>query len=226
MTDQAVRRRKSRNAAGNASGMKKLRQKTLLGSVTSEAGSPPTRLRASITTSGKPHSPRKTKKRHASDSSELPDIRLEPVTPAKPEERDRSQSPVPSRIKRRRMLVVKSDSNGEDTQSSSSKVVSAPRRRKLRGHALAVPESSEESFDQRHSVDKAKNQERVSEDDLSDEVDKHCTSPIALLEWYSHIPDQGIIKSRLRTRNKKTVFQRNLERLKRKKAVLIHTRFS
>lgn len=215
----AAQRRKNRGASGNVSGVKKLRQKTLLGSLISEAGSPPTRSQASIITSGKLHSPRK---RHVSDSSELSDIRLEPVTPtAKPKEGDRSESPMPSRIKRRRVLLVQSDSDGEGTQSSSSKVVSVPRRRRPRRHAPAAPESSEES-----SVDKAKNEELVSEDDLSDEVDKHRTSPITLLELYSHIPDQGIIESRLRTRNKKTVFQRNLERLKRKKAVLIHTRFS
>jgi len=188
MIDHAIHRRKSRDVSGNASGMKKLRQKTLLGSLTSEAGSPPTRPRASINTSGNPHSPRKTRKRHVSDSSERPDTRLEPVTStAKPEEGDRSESPMPSRIKRRRMLVVKSDNDGEDTPSSSSKVVSALRRRRPRGRALAAPESSEESSDQRLSVDKAKNEELISGDDLSDEVDEHCTFSIALLELYSHI---------------------------------------
>ena len=183
MTDHVVHKRKSRNVSGNVSGVKKLRQKTLLGSLTSEAGSPPLRSRTSITTSAKLHSPRKM---HGSDSSEVSDIRLEPVTPtAKPKEGDRSESPIPSRIKRRRVLLVKNDSDGEGTQSSSSKVVSMPRRRRPRRHALAALESSEESSDQRHSVDKAKNEELVSEDYLSDEVDKHCTSPITLLGLYS-----------------------------------------
>jgi len=178
MTDHAVHKRKCRNVSGNVSGVKKLRQKTLLGSLTSEASSSSIR----ITTSGKLHSPRK---RHVSDSSEVSDIRLEPVTPtAKPKEGDRSESPMPSRIKRRRVLLVKSDSDGEGTQSSSSKVVSAPRRRRPRRHPLAALESSEESSDQRHFVDNTKNEELVSADDLSDEVDKHCRSPITLLGLY------------------------------------------
>jgi len=196
MTDRTSHRKKERgasgNASGNASGMKKLRQKTLLGFTASEASPSLTRPHISSTVSPKNlNSPRKTKRRHVSDSSGLSDvttIRLETAAPTpKPEEGgDRSESPMPSHAKRRRMFVVESGSDGEETQSSSSEVVSVPRRRRLRRHVLAASESSEESSDQRHSVDERKNQELVSEDDLSNEVDKQCTSPIALLGSYNY----------------------------------------
>jgi len=196
MTDRTSHRKKKKrgasgNASGNASGMKKLRQKTLLGFTASEASPSLTRLHISSTVSPKKlNSPRKTKRRRVSDSSGLSDvttIRLEPAAPTpKPEEGDRSESPMPSHAKRRRMFVVESGSDGEETQSSSSEVVSVPRRRRLRRHVLAASESSEESS---HSVDERKNQELVSEDDLSNEVDKHCTSPIALLGSYNYTPN-------------------------------------
>ena len=197
MTDRTSHRKKKKrgasgNASGNASGMKKLRQKTLLGFTASEASPSLTRPHISSTVSPKKlNSPRKTKRRHVSDSSGLSDvttIRLEPAAPTpKPEEGgDRSESPMPSHAKRRRMFVVESGSDEEETQSSSSEVVSVPRRRRLRRHVLAASESSEESS---HSVDERKNQELVSEDDLSNEVDKHCTSPIALLGSYNYTPN-------------------------------------
>lgn len=196
MTDRTSHRKKKRgasgNVSGNAPGMKKLRQKTLLGFTASEASPSLTRPHISSTVSPKKlNSPRKTKRRHVSDSSGLSDvttIRLEPAAPTpKPEEGgDRSESPMPSHAKRRRMFVVESGSDEEETQSSSSEVVSVPRRRRLRRHVLAASESSEESS---HSVDERKHQELVSEDDLSNEVDKHCTSPIALLGSYNYTPN-------------------------------------
>lgn len=198
-----------RGVPGKAPSTKKFRQTTLLGSM---ASSSPTRPRktSSAVSPTKLISSEREKRKHISESSESSDIatiKLEPVTPANrsDETGERSDSPMPSRPRKRRVLVVESGSDEEESQSSDSDVIVVPQRRRLRRHTSATAENSEvvsESSLERRPASKGKYRQLDSEEeeDLSEEVEKH-----------------HIIESRLRARDKKTAFQKHLERLKRKK---------
>ncbi|KAJ3564292.1 hypothetical protein NP233_g8387 [Leucocoprinus birnbaumii] len=199
------KKKKKGRASGKAESKMKLRQTTLLGSM---ASSSPTRPKKSASTPTKLTTPQRANKRHISESSESSDIgaiKLGPVTPANKSDAgsDRSSSPMPSRTKKRRVIVVESGSEEVEVQSSDSEVVPIPRRRRLRRNASAASESEKsDSRPKRRILDKGKSRQIDSDEDenLSEEVDK-----------------DRIIESRLRTRDKKTAFQKNLERLRRKK---------
>ncbi|KAF9454514.1 hypothetical protein P691DRAFT_716911 [Macrolepiota fuliginosa MF-IS2] len=194
--------RKKKNVSSKAGHPKHLRQATLFESITT-----PSSPKSSNTSLHQLITPRRSKRGYISESSESSDIgaiRLEPITPARKasDTGDRSQSPLPSRAKRRRVIVVESGSEDKEEQQSSSPqsdVAAKTRQRRLRRRASTS--SEDESPRRNHIPSKGKTKQvELDDEDLSDELDK-----------------DRIIESRLRTRGKKTAFQKNLEKLKRKK---------
>ncbi|KXN89236.1 hypothetical protein AN958_05990 [Leucoagaricus sp. SymC.cos] len=201
-------KKKRKNASGGATSMKNLRQTTLLGSAAAPSPTRP-RKKSGMFSPKKPVTPKAQKRKHVSESSESSDIgaiKLEPVTPTEKadNERNRSESPMPSRTKKRRIVFVESRCDEDESRSSDSEAVVAPRRRRLQRQPSSVSSDSSEATPEasrRRLKDKGKAKQSESDEDLSGEVDKH-----------------RIIESRLRIRDKKTAFQKNLERLKRRKS--------
>jgi hypothetical protein len=144
--------------------------------------------------------PQGPKRKHVSDSSESSDIgaiKLEPVTPTnKSEDKDGPSSPpMPSRTKKRRMLVAESGSDEDKVHSSSSEAVAVPHRRILGRLAFVASDSSEEPSElssKRRSITKGKAQKHDSDEDLSEEVDKHRT----LLDLLSKNPSLTLSRTR------------------------------
>lgn len=194
-------KKKQRNATGKTKDMKNLRQSTLVGSVTGSLARSPTRPRkpSNAVSPIKQSTSRGPKRKRVSESSESSDIgaiRLEPATPVKKsnDTDDRSQSRTLSRTKKRRMLVVESGSDEENVYSSSSEAVAVPRPRRLRKLASAASDDSEEPpgprASKRRSFHKGKAKQLDSEEDLSEEIDKHRTFLVFLarliLSWTRH----------------------------------------
>jgi hypothetical protein len=163
------RKKKSSKKATSA---RPLRQTTLVESISSPARPSASPLAKS---SRAPPTPDRLKRtRDSSESSDIGAIRLGPATPAKQDANDQSHS-LSSRIKRRR-VIIESDSDEKEGQSSDSvsSVVVVPRKRRLRRLAEKPLDSSgEESRPSRRLALKEKDPESSSDDD--DEVDKSRT---------------------------------------------------
>ncbi|KAF7778701.1 hypothetical protein Agabi119p4_3046 [Agaricus bisporus var. burnettii] len=191
-----IKKKKSSKKATNA---RSLRQTTLFESHSSPVRPPALPKAKSPRVPLTPSRPKR--KRDSSESSDIGAISLGPATPAKEVTVDRSSLSPLSRSKRRRPIIESDsdESEGHSSDSTSSAAV-APRKQRLRRLAPRSSDSSgEESRPSRGLLLKKKAQ--VHSDDDDDAVD-----------------EGHMITSRLRIRGKKTAFQKNLERLKRKKS--------
>jgi hypothetical protein len=149
--------------------VKPLRQTTLF-----ESHSSPARPQASCQakSSHVPLTPGQLmRKRDSSESSDIGAIRLGPATPAKPDANDQSPS-LPSRIKKRR-VIVESDSDEKEGRSSDSVSSAAvvPHRRRLRRLASKPLNSSGEESHLPRRLSLKENDKGNSDDD-DEEVDE------------------------------------------------------
>lgn len=174
-----TKRKKGKNAVkiGQA---KNLRQTTLFGSV---AGSSPTRAQ-DRSSRQKTITPHKERDSEYSESSDIAAVKFEPITPAKgaSNQDDRSQSPLPSRTKKRQRLVPETETDEEyQSPRSDSGVGIKPNRRRLRRLAVKSSSSSREGspsltrFTSKEKAKAALNTE--SDEELVDEVDEDRMSP-------------------------------------------------
>lgn len=162
----------------------------------------------------------------SSDNSDVGDIRFEPDVVESDDKEE--ASPRRPRTKKRKTRLAGSGSSEEQKttalDSDNEEVVGIPvtwKSRKEKGKGkriITIDDSEEEEVEQprRRKLVRGIRPPTPEEDeaDLLDEVDEH-SKPLSVHHEYRVIGDGyvGIIEPRLRTRNKKSAFQRNLEKL-------------
>ncbi|TFK42557.1 hypothetical protein BDQ12DRAFT_732201 [Crucibulum laeve] len=145
-----------------------------------------------------------------SDSSHMKAIKFAPPSPIEisDNEEDEESVPAPSISKKRKAIILDSDSDVESKGDSNC----LPRRKRLMKHGIArkkVQRSEDESSEEeeantcrRHLV----KGERLAKAPSSEDGD-----------MAEEVEQERILKTRLRTRGKKSVYQKNLDKLKRRK---------
>ncbi|KAF5391248.1 hypothetical protein D9757_001860 [Collybiopsis confluens] len=176
------------------------------------------RLAASNSTAS-PSKPRKLKGPISplveSDVSDVGAIKLEPQKPD-----DDDDTPSPTKRKRKRRNVVDSDAEGSEIQPVKRKTRSSAKEPK--GKEKAEPREKKKPKVSVKPNQKAKRLESESERERSPQPRRRKlvkgSRPAPRSDTESdEVEPERIIENRFRSRDKKTEFQKNLERLKRKK---------